>query len=356
FPTTGPYDQRLGYAELPAFIERLSAQGFAIERQARLSPRHLVAIDHGIFPIYAEKTSAGLGLLDRSGAEIFSARFPERTYADYDAVPPLIVDTLLFIENRELLEEDAPRRNPAIEWDRVAAVLRDSAAKVIDPARSLPGGSTLATQIEKYRHSPAGRTEDAVAKLRQMISASLRAYRAGPDTSAVRRQLVVDYLNSTPLAARAGFGEVNGLGDGVWAWFGTDFEAASELLRAPARNRAQLAEQARVCKQVVALLLAQRRPSYYLITGRAALSDLADSYLRLLGAAGVIDAELERAALAQPLAFLASPPDPPERSYVELKAANSIRTALLNRLGLQSLYQLDRLDLRVETSLDLPTQ
>ncbi|HLT01818.1 MAG TPA: hypothetical protein VK001_06555, partial [Geminicoccaceae bacterium] len=94
FPTTGPYDRRLGYAELPAFIERLSAQGFAIERQARLSPRHLVAIDHGIFPIYAEKTSAGLGLLDRSGAEIFSARFPERTYADYDAVPPLIVDTL----------------------------------------------------------------------------------------------------------------------------------------------------------------------------------------------------------------------------------------------------------------------
>ena len=56
-----------------------------------------------------------------------------------------------------------------------------------------------------------------------MVSASLRAYREGPDTSAVRRQIVVDYLNSTPLSARTGFGEVNGLGDGLWAWFGTDF-------------------------------------------------------------------------------------------------------------------------------------
>ena len=91
---------------------------------------------------------------------------------------------LLFIENRELLDGDAPRRNPAIEWDRLAAVLRDSVVKLVDPGLNLPGGSTLATQIEKYRHAPAGRTEDATAKLRQMVSASLRAYRNGPDTSA----------------------------------------------------------------------------------------------------------------------------------------------------------------------------
>ena len=356
YPSAGPYDQRLGYVELPAFIERLRAQSFTVERQARLSRRHQAAIDRGAFPIYAEKTAAGLHVLDRGGAEVFSARFPERTYAEFAAVPRLVVETLLFIENRELLEDDAPRRNPAIEWDRLAAVLRDSVAKLVDPGLNLPGGSTLATQIEKYRHAPAGRTEDATAKLRQMVSASLRAYRNGPDTSAVRRQLVVDYLNSTPLSARTGFGEVNGLGDGLWAWFGTDFELANRLLGgAPARDAGTL-EQARVYKQVLALLLAQRRPSYYLITGRGALRSLADSHLRLLGAAHVIDPELERAALAQPLRFLAAPPERPQPPYVELKAANSIRTALLQRLGLPGLYQLDRLDLQVETSVDLATQ
>jgi membrane peptidoglycan carboxypeptidase len=355
YPNAGPYDERLGYVELPAFIDRLRTQSFAIERQARLSPRHRAAIDRGAFPIYPEKTAAGLQVVDRSGAEVFGAHFPERTYADFGAVPRLLVETLLFIENRELLENDAPRRNPAIEWDRVAAVLRDSVAKLVDPGLNLPGGSTLATQIEKYRHAPSGRTEDVTAKLRQMVSASLRAYRTGPDTSAVRRQLVVDYLNSTPLSARAGFGEVNGLGDGLWAWFGTDFTLANRLLGAPAAD-ADALEQARVYKQVLALLLAQRRPSYYLIAGRDALGTLTDSYLRLLGAAHVIDPALERAALAQPLAFLPAPPARPQPPYVELKAANSIRTALLKRLGLPGLYQLDRLDLQVETSVDLATQ
>jgi membrane peptidoglycan carboxypeptidase len=356
FPQAGPYDQRLGYVQLPTFIERLGAQGFTIERQARLSARHEAAIDRGAFPIYPEKTIAGLNVLDRSGAPVFRAGFPERTYAHDAAVPPLIVDTLLFIENRELLDENAPRRNPAVEWDRLALVARDTIAKAVHPGRSLPGGSTLATQIEKYRHASEGRTEDAGAKLRQMVSASLRAYRDGPDTSAARRQIVVDYLNSTPLSARAGFGEVNGLGDGLWAWFGTDFERANQLLGMPARDPASLLEQARLYRQVLSLLLAQRRPSYYLLNGRGALAEVTDAHLRLLGAAAVIDPALAQAALATSLDFEPEPPARTETPFVELKAANAIRTALLRQLGVPGLYQLDRLDLRVETSLDLPTQ
>ena len=176
-----------------------------------------------------------------------------------------------------------------------------------------------------------------------MVSASLRAYRDGADTSAARRQIVVDYLNSTPLSARTGFGEVNGLGDGLWAWFGTDFARANRLLSGPARNPAALLEQARVYKQVLSLLLAQRRPSYYLIAGREAIRELTDAHLRLLGAAQVIDPELARAALEVPLEFQPDPPQRLEPAFVELKAANAIRTALLKRLGLQDLYQLDRL-------------
>ena len=356
FPSAGPYDQRLGYVQLPAFVERLKAQGFKVERQARLSARHQEAIDRGAFPLYREKTAAGLAVLDRAGARVFGASFPERTYTDYEAVPRSIVDSLLFIENRELLAEGAPRRNPAVEWDRLALVLRNSFAKMLDPSLNLPGGSTLATQIEKYRHAPAGRTDNATAKLRQMVSASLRAYRDGPDTTAVRRQVVVDYLNSTPLSARAGFGEVNGLGDGLWAWFGTDFELANRALSQPARNPEALLEQARIYKQALGLLLAQRRPSYFLIAGRDALGELTNAYLRLLGAAQVIDPELARAALELPLEFQPAPPQRSQPPFVELKAANAIRSALLKRLGLQDLYQLDRLDLQVETSLDLPTQ
>ena len=132
-----------------------------MEHQARLSARHLDAIDRGAFPIYHEKTAAGLAVLDHAGAEVFGATHPERTYASYDAVPRLIIDSLLFVENRELLEQ-AARRNPAIEWDRLALVLRDRLTKLLNPSMNLPGGSTLATQIEKYRHAPAGRTEDAV--------------------------------------------------------------------------------------------------------------------------------------------------------------------------------------------------
>ena len=45
-------------------------------------------------------------------------------------------------------------------------------------------------------------------KLRQMASASLRAYLDGEDTLLRRRQIVVDYLNTVPLAAQAGSGEV----------------------------------------------------------------------------------------------------------------------------------------------------
>ena len=55
--------------------------------------------------------------------------------------------------------------------------------KIVDRDYDAPGGSTLATQIEKYRHSPSGITSSVFDKLRQMYSATLRAYSNGPDTT-----------------------------------------------------------------------------------------------------------------------------------------------------------------------------
>ena len=303
FPEGGPYDRRLGYTDLPHYIERLDARGYRVDAQARLSERHLATVDQGVFPIYQERTQAGLTILDHSGAPMFEARYPERIYPSFEAVPALVAETLLFIENRSLLDPAAARRNPALDWGRLFAVVPSALAKLTDRSVNVPGASTLATQIEKYRHSPSGRTDDVGEKLRQMASASLRAYRAGPDTSAARRQIVVDYLNSTPLAARAGFGEVNGLGDGLHAWFGSDFAEANRALRSAGATPAELAEGRCYYRQVLSLLLAQRRPAWYLVAGRDNLEKLADGYLRLLHAGGR-DRRRPRPGGARPAAAL----------------------------------------------------
>ena len=163
---------------------------------------------------------------------MFEARYPERIYPGFEAVPALVVDTLLFIENRELLDPAAARRNPAIEWGRLLAVVPSALAKIADPTRQRAGRQHARHPDREVPPLAVGRTDDVREKLRQMASASLRAYRDGPDTSTARRQIVVDYLNSTPLAARAGFGEVNGLGDGLYAWFGSDFAEVNRVLRA----------------------------------------------------------------------------------------------------------------------------
>jgi membrane peptidoglycan carboxypeptidase len=357
FPGNGPYDQRLGYSAIPSFIERLVASSYRVDLQARPSVALRDYMDFGGFAPYPEKTSGGLTLLDDKGLPLFDARYPERTYAGFGEVPPLVANTLLFIENRELLDPTFPHRNPAVEWDRFALAVVSIPLKMVDPDNPRAGGSTLATQIEKYRHSPEGRTSSGVEKLRQMMSASVRAYRFGPDTTRVRHQILVDYLNSTPLSARPGIGEVNGLGDGLWAWYGTDFTVANQILRARPRTELELQTQAVVYKQVLSLLLAQRRPSAYLGgNGRKALNELANSHLTLLEKAGVVDPALADAARYFPLRFKDEPPSIPEPSFVEQKATNAIRARLLGMLGVQSLYALDRLDLTVDTTLDQPTQ
>ena len=286
--------------------------------------------------MYHEKTRAGLTINGDNGAPLFIARFPERIYSGFEDIPPLVVDILLFIENRELLDARYPNRNPAVEWDRLAKAFAELLNKAVDSRQKAVGGSTLATQIEKFRHSPGGRTPDALEKLRQMASASVRAYLDGADTTAARRKIVVDYLNSTPLGGRRGFGEIIGLGDGLWAWFGTDLEAASAILRTPAKNERNLKRRALVYKQVLSLLLAQRRPTFYLTSNRGALERLTDSYLRLLGSAGVIDQSLRDASLQVSLRLADAPPAPTTASFVDQKAANSIRARLLPLLGASS--------------------
>ena len=92
------------------------------------------------------------------------------------------------------------------------------------------GASTLATQTVKFRESPGGRTDKIGEKLRQMVTAAADAYRDGPDTLPARQNILVTYLNSTPLASYPGYGEVIGLPEAMWIWYGTDFAEADSLL------------------------------------------------------------------------------------------------------------------------------
>lgn len=350
YPQHGPFDQRLGYTELPRFIERLEARGFELTAQTRFSPDLLDYVDRGLFPPYREKTRTGLDVLDCRAGPLYDFRYPYRGYADFAAVPPVVAQALLFIENRDLLDENRPTLNPAVDWVRFARAAAAQVGRMVKEDLDAPGGSTLATQIEKYRHSPDGITYDAREKLRQMVSASVRAYREGEQTLPVRRNLVLDYLNTVPLSAAPGHGEVNGLGDGLWVWFGADFDRVNELLSAPDGEGDTLKAQGLAMRQVVALMIAHRRPSWYLARGREELTRTTDAYLRLLTEAGSISAAMRDAALSQPLLFRDLVANPAVLPANPGKGTTAVRARLAGMLG-TSLYSLDRLDAEVDTTL-----
>lgn len=361
----GPYDRRFGYAQLPDFIRRLQERGFTITQQARDSDTFLEVARHGLYPPYPEKDQAGLTLLDATGVPLYRATSPEHVYRDFAQVPPILATSLAFIEDRKLLDDANPRRNPAVNWGRFTLAAIDQVIRLVVPSHAAPGGSTLATQIVKFRHSPGGVTVDGKEKLRQMASASLGAYAGGENTLQARRQILVHYLDTEPLAAHAGEGEVSGIGDGLAVWYGRDFSEVNRLLGAipvaaaddvPAARATASEDQALAFKQALSLLIAQRAPSYYLVEHNEALEDLTDRYLRLLAANGIIAAQLRDAALHQRLQVRRGAQSGPRQSFTGRKGSTFLRTELAGLLGVPTVYDLDRLDLTAQATLDAGVQ
>lgn len=354
-PGPGPYDQRLGYSEIGRFTERLTGAGYEVKAQARAGRTFNRLMDLGLYPIYAQKPQAGLTIFDRDGRELFVSRWPERIYPSFEAIPPLVVNTLLFAENRELLDREHPYKNPAVEWNRLAYAALTLGLNKLGLGDQLAGGSTLATQLEKIHHSPGGVTRSVADKGRQMVSASLRAYSGGRRTWEARRQIVCDYLNSVPLAAAPGYGEVYGLADGLAVWFGADFEEVNRLLaRAGSRyeDPAELTRAATAYRQVLSLLLSIKKPSEYLLGDRAALEARVDRYLDLLIKEGVVPPQLGERARRVRVEFRDRTNKQIPIPFSQRKGINLVRVELLEQLGVRSLYDLDRLDLTVSTSLD----
>nr|WP_315417528.1 transglycosylase domain-containing protein [uncultured Pseudomonas sp.] len=355
YPGDGPFDKRLGYSDLDQFLPRLLKRNYQVQSQVRFSAPLMTYVGRGLFVPYAEKIQAGLSINDCRAEPLYQFTYPQQAYQQFSAIPPVVVNSLLFIENRDLLDPAQPQANPAVDWPRFAKAAWSQVARLLHLPGQSAGGSTLATQLEKYRHSPDGLTLSGGEKLRQMFSASVRAYQAGPQTLQARQNIVRDYLNSVPLSAVPGHGEVHGMAEGLRVWYGADFDKTNALLAEPGTQH--LAQKGLALREVLSLMIAQRRPSHYLSKGRDELTSLTDSHIRLLEQNGVVEPALAKAALASKISYrdwLQQPTLQPIETNKGISVARSRLAALLNR----PLYDLDRLDLSATSTLqnDLQTQ
>jgi len=352
FPRSGPFDERRGYSKITAFQTKLEYQGYRVTKQVRQSETMLTLLDRGISPPYFERPDTGLEIIGADGSMLFQYAQADFLFKKVSAIPPLLVKTLLFLENRDLDHPATPWQNPVIEWDRIIKAGFYYVAGKLSLPVPLQGGSTLAVQLEKFRHSPNGRTDTPAEKLRQVVGASLKAYREGANTKAWRERIVLDYLNTVPLAAAPGYGEIHGLGEGLHAWFGMRLEDVVRDLNAPGQSAAKV----RAFKHVLALLISVRAPSVLLVEERESLEEKVGQFSRLMARDGLIDAEFAAALQATPITFLSAGPLPPQPSSVKNKAANAIRYSMMESLGVHNLYDLNRLHLRVDSTIDVPLQ
>ena len=351
YPREGPFDVASGYSSLPAFQRRLEGRGYRVVDQARFSKALALAAAIGVTPPTRDKSPSGLLISDERGHIEYDAVARVPRFARYEDIPEVIVRSLLYMEDRRLLGPSRPSLNPAVDLGRLARAAVFSAGSSIGLPFAFQGGSTLAIQIEKYRHSQSGRTASVVDKLRQIVSASLRVYHDGPDTRMERREIILDYVNTVPLGGAPGYGEVHGIGEGLRAWFEMGPRATFDLLRSPNDTKART----RALKQVLALLCAVRAPTRFLADDHAELERRLAYFENELHGSGVIG-DAQFAALGQiPVAYqpsrqMASAP------YRNRKGVDLVRHELLANLGLQSLSDLDRLDLQVTTTLDAALQ
>jgi membrane peptidoglycan carboxypeptidase len=352
FPRSAPFDDRRGYSKLPAFQSRLEAEGYQVAKQVRQSEKMVDLIKKGISPPYVEPTETGLDIRGADGVALFRHAQSEFLFTKMDDIPPLLVKTLLFLEDRDLNHPASPWQNPAIEWDRLFKASLLYIGSKLSLEVPMQGGSTLAVQLEKFRHSPNGRTESPVEKYRQVVGASLKAYREGANTRAWRERIIVDYFNTVPLAGAPGYGEIHGLGEGLFAWFGMQLTDVVNTLKAPGITPAKV----RAFKHALTLLISVRAPSVFLVDERASLEEKVNQFTRLMARSGIIDEDFAAALQETPIKFIPAAPLPPQPSSGRNKAANAIRTTMMESLGVYNVYDLNRLHLEVHSTIDVPLQ
>src|SRR5262245_60298710 len=118
FPRSGPLDERRGYTQLGDFSKRLEKKGYRVASQAHFSPSLAFAVRSGVTPPQPEPSEAGLVIRGEGGDTLYDAVENRVTYRTFDDIPPVIVKSLLYIENRELDKDPSTTANPAVDWAR----------------------------------------------------------------------------------------------------------------------------------------------------------------------------------------------------------------------------------------------
>src|SRR5690606_38341198 len=104
-------DKRLGYVLLPMMQERLLQRGYQVSEQTHFSDALYDYASRGFFVPYTEKVQAGLTLHDCRAEPFYQFKYPTHHYPDFASIPPLVIQSLLFIENRDLLSNEQPLAN-----------------------------------------------------------------------------------------------------------------------------------------------------------------------------------------------------------------------------------------------------
>ncbi len=355
----GPFNIRRGYSLIPGLVEKLTNQGFKVVRQPLWNDSLIEYAKSGFYIPFIDKEQAGLSVYDRQNHQLFTAQYPINAYKTFENIPPIVVKTILSIEDKKLLNPE-PFYNPAIDGPRFGLAVWNQILKKLGLPNKSGGASTIATQLMKYRYSPGGLTTDGSEKLRQMYSASILSYMNGRENLKMREEILRQYLNSSPLGAVRGYGEVNGVGAGLYAWYGADFDSVNAILSRPEKSLSgeEMSRAGIAYRQILSLLIAHRRPAQYLNSRTTDLRDLCNTYLMLLQEEGIISEQMFRAAMSAELT-LANKALTEQVRTIEAnkrKSINLIRTPLLSLLNISSAYELDRLDLSVETELDSISQ
>jgi membrane peptidoglycan carboxypeptidase len=358
-PPTGPYDVRLGYTQFDEISQSLENKGYILVSKASgaaatwQGPDFLPPVP--LFPLYDEKNQAGLDITDSNQTALHNAGYPNKIYTDFAEIPELVVKSLLYVENREQLDEDiADSRNYAIEWDRKFYAVLQQVYEKIGLNGDGSGGSTLAEQLEKLRHSEGGHTNGMLDKATQVFTASARAYSESRDsTLQTRQKAVANYINAVPLSGYRGFGEVIGMADGLGVWFGTDVD---DFNRVMSLDEDWLGEhewevKAQYYRQTLALIMAVQQPTTFLRKDRKALDERIDRYLPSFARAGIISEELKDHALSMGLKW-APKIDPDLLPEDPEKSINLVRVNLMQAMGLPSMHDFDRMDISATSTID----
>src|ERR1043166_1395478 len=115
FPRSAPFDDRRGYSKLGAFQSRLENQGYRVTTQTRQSETMMKLLGRGISPPYTEPPETGMDIRGADGLSLFRYAQADFLFKGMDEIPPLLVRTLLFLENRDLDRPASPWQNPVID-------------------------------------------------------------------------------------------------------------------------------------------------------------------------------------------------------------------------------------------------